>query len=113
MVGVGDEGGGGGDGHLPGEENGQDSWKAEGPGAICLGDVTPQWGRSEPSKGQQWLGLLQRWGASYLWLAVECSFAECAKQTGAKWLKICLLGLCLKQLDPSKFEFGSGGLFSR
>lgn len=44
---------------------------ARGYSSRRLGDVTPQWGRSERSKGQQWLELLQLWGVSYLWLALS------------------------------------------
>ena len=54
-------------------------------------------------------GLLQLWGLSYLWLVdAGCSFTGCVNQAGAKGLKICLLGLYLKQLGVYKFEFGSG-----
>lgn len=38
------------------------------------------------------------------------SFPGYAKQASSKWPKICLFELCLKQLDVSKFEFGTGGL---
>lgn len=44
---------------------------------MYLGDVTHQSIRLESSKGLQSLGVLQLWGLSYLWRAVECSFAEC------------------------------------
>ena len=53
---------------------------------------------AQPCNGEH---LDQRFlGLSYLWLAdVGCSFLGYAKQRGSKELKICLLGICLKQLD--------------
>lgn len=39
-------------------------------------------------------------------------FTRYAKQAGTKWVKICLSGLCLKQLDVYKFESAFCGLLS-
>lgn len=55
---------------------------------------------SECSEGQQQLGVLRAHGLSYLWLAdAGSSFIVYGKQAGYKWLKVCLSGLCLKQLE--------------
>lgn len=44
---------------------------------------------------------------AYLWLThVGCSSTGWAKQADSMWLKIYLLGLCLKPLHVSEFEFG-------
>lgn len=68
-------------------------------GAYMFGDVTQQPGQ-RALKGSSGLGSFMSWGLSYLCLAdLGYSFAEYTKQAGSKWLKICLLGLCLKQVD--------------
>lgn len=61
-------------------------------------------------KGSSGLGSF--WPGTYVLLAVAgSSFVEYAKQVGSTWLKICLFGLCLKQLNVQKLEVGASGLY--
>ena len=60
-----------------------------------------------------WLDLLAVPGTlksllQHLWLTDElCSFKGHAKQACSKWLSISLLGLCVKQSNVEKLEFGA------
>lgn len=76
---------------LPGREDGR---------GVCLSEVTQQpWG-SEYSEGQQVIvSFIALEFVLFMSYRGGYSFVGNAKQTVSKWLKICLLGLYLKQLD--------------
>lgn len=62
--------------------------------------------RARPLRGSGSLGPVITTGSSHLWPAgIGCSFAGYRKQTGSKWLNICLFWIYLKQLDLEEFEF--------
>lgn len=67
--------------------------------AGCLG--------SESFQGWQQLGTYMTAGF------ILSMTSRCWVQAGnSKWLKVCLFGLCLRQLDALTFEFGAGKLLS-